>query len=320
MNSETDNLPAEGGTDNARSLTLEDAANLNWEPEDEANPEGVPQPEEESGEEPGAEPENGTEEEAEGEGEPSEEPEPAAQAEPSDDAPVSVNGKTIPLKDLKAGYMMQADYSRKTLEVANRRRDLDAMTTRVEQSANAMAEFLARQIPEMPDPSLAQTNPGAYVQAKAAHEAALSQVQNIFAQMGQVKTVANTLNAQQQAELVEQGLAKLAEEFPQTSTPEGRKAFFDVAASTARDLGYSDEEISRETDPRMFALAHYAALGLKAEQAKKKALEKVASVPPVTQPKRQKSAAASNAARNRDAMARLRKTGSIDDAMGIDFE
>lgn len=244
----------------------------------------------------------------------------ASAADLKDDVIVVVNGEQKTLAELKTGYFRQADYSRKTLELTEKRRDLEAMTARVTTSVNAIAEFLSKQIPEAPDASLAMTDPGRYVREKAMHDAAMVQINAILEQANAPKEVANKLTAEQRSELLQSENAKLAEAFPTTATPEGRKKFFESAASAAKELGYSDEDIRGVTDHRMFALAHYARLGLAAEKAKAKAAQKVANVPPVAPNKRQQGATASKARANREAMKRLTQTGSIHDAMAIDFD
>ena len=322
MTGESDNLPT-GGTDTAHSLSLDEAANLDfYDPsEDNVEDEQEQQSEDETDEAEGQEAdETETAEDddtAEDEGEEAEE---SANPEPEDDVTVTMNGEKLALSELKAGYQRQQDYSRKTQEVANTRRDLEALSARVTKSVNTLADFLAQQIPEAPNPSLAMTDPGKFVQQKAVHDAAVAQVNAILSQAGEVKEVADQLTGQQRSELIAQENAKLAEAFPMTATAEGRKKFFDKAASAARELGYSDDEINSATDHRMFALAHYAAIGKAAEQAKAKAVKKVENKPPVAQQKRQSGAKASHAARNREAMKRLARTGSIADALAIDFD
>lgn len=311
--SESDNLP-EGGTDTA--LSLEDAASIDFYDPEEDNVEADEQPQEatedpEEPEETIAEEDDETDAEDEG-------AEEAANPEPTDDVTVTVNGEQVPLSDLKAGYMRQADYSRKTQEVATRRRDLEALSARVNTSVEAIADFLIKQIPEPPNPQLAMTNPNEFVQKKAMHDAAVQQVNALLSQAGDVKDVTNTLTAEQRKELLAEENAKLAERFPTTATNEGRQKFFETAATAARELGYSDEEIQAVADSRMFTLAHYAALGLKAEQARGKAKAKVSTAPPVAPQKRQQNR--SNTRRNQEAMKRLARTGSIEDAMAIDFD
>ena len=75
------------------------------------------------------------------------------------------------------------------------------------------------------------------------------------------------------------------------------------------------------TDHRLFALAHYAKIGMEAQKAKATAAKKVASVPPVSPPKKAAlSGDAQVARKNIEAMRRLSRTGSIADAMAVDFD
>ncbi len=328
--SESDNL-ATAGTDTAVSnaLSLEDAAGIDFFDPSEDNEEvEAEQPEslaEEAGDDESEEPEE-IEADAEGDDDPAEDEdeEPAEDAdnpEPSDDVTVTINGEQVALSDLKAGYMRQADYSRKTQEVANTRRNLEAMSARVETTVNAIADFLVKQIPEAPDPQLAMTNPGEFVQRKAMHEAAVQQVNALLSQAGEVKDVANKLTDEQRKDLLMQENAKLAEAFPQTATDEGRQEFFSTASTAAKELGYSDEEIQAVADSRMFALAHYAAIGMKAEKARDKAKAKVVNAPPVApQKQRQQGGKQAAARKNKEAMKRLARSGSIHDAMQIDWD
>ena len=241
--------------------------------------------------------------------------------EPADEVHITVNGEKLPLKELKAGYMRQADYSRKTQETAQQRRDLEALSARVTQSVEVVADFLVNQIPNPPDPQLAMTNPAAFVQQKAMYEQAMQNVNALLSQAGQSKDVVNTLTAEQCNEMINSENAKLAQAFPVTATKEGREQFFNVAANAARELGYTQEEIAEAVDSRIFALAHYAAIGMRAEKAKSAAKQKVANAPPVApQKSRQQGTNSAVARRNQDAVKRLAKTGSIEDALSIDFD
>lgn len=314
--SESDNL-AQAGTDTA--LSLEQASQIDFYDPGEDNEEvEEQQPEPQTGEE---EPEQEEPASVDDEAEPEEEEGPDEESdkpEPEDDVTVTINGEKVALSDLKAGYMRQADYSRKTQEVANRRRDLEALSARVNQSVEAIADYLIRQLPAEPPAQLAVTDPGTYVRQKAIHDAAVQQLNSLLSQVGEVRQVTETLTAEQRRELLEAENAKLAEKFPTVATKEGRDKFFKAAAEAARELGYTDEEIQTAADHRMFALAHYAALGLRAEKAKSQAKAKVENKPPVAKPRRQTADA--KVLRNREAMKRLEKTGSIHDAVMIDFE
>lgn len=325
--SESDNLPS-GGTDTAQPLSIDDAMAIDFfDPsEDTEEAETAEQSQDEPGEieddqeadeiEAGADDEEG---EAEGETDEGDDAEPAP--EPTDDVHVTVNGEKIALSELKAGYQRQADYSRKTQEVAEKRKGLEALSARVIQTVEAVADFLIKQIPPEPDPQLAMTDPNRFVQMKAMHDAASAQVSALLDQTGQVKQVEQALTAEQKRELLQQENAKLVERFPVTATKEGHAKFFETATNAAKELGYSDDEIKSVMDHRTFALAYYAAMGMRAEKAQAKAKAKVQNAPPVASPKAQKQGVnASKARRNQEAMKRLARTGSIEDALAIDFD
>lgn len=317
--------PAE--SDSVRpSTSLDDPANLGfWEPEEEANPE--PEEEQISEEETAETPEDGDQEaetpdEAE-EGETTGEEDEESDASEDDPDKVVVTlqgGEQVPLKELKLGYMRDRDYRHKTQEIGNKRRSLEEMTTRVTNSVNAIADFLAKQLPDAPDASLAMTDPAKYVREKAMYDAGMAQINAIVEQANAPKDVANTLTQEQRSELLATENAKLAEAFPQTANPDGRKKFFDRAAGAAKELGYSEDDIKGVTDHRMFKLAYYARLGMEAEKAKATAAKKVEKVPPVVPNKRQTGKNAAQIRANQDAMKRLSKTGSIHDALAIDFD
>lgn len=244
-----------------------------------------------------------------------------ATAEPDDSIVIAMpGGEKLELKELKSGYMRDRDYRHKTTDLANKRRDLEALSTRVTQSANAISEALMSQVPKAPDPSMALSDPVRYVQEKAAHDGALEWVNSIVERATSAKDVVNTLTTEQQSDLIKTEVAKLTEAFPDIVKPEGKKKFFDAALGAARDIGFSDQELGAITDHRYFKVLHYAKLGMEAEAAKSKAAAKVLNVPPVAAQKRPPGVSDSKRRANQDAMKRLEQSGSIHDAMAVDFD
>jgi len=244
-----------------------------------------------------------------------------ATAEPDDSIVIAMpGGEKLELKELKSGYLRDKDYRHKTTDLANKRRELEALSTRVTQSANAISEVLMKQVPPAPEPGLALSDFVRYMQEKAQHEGALEWVNSIVEKATSAKDVVNTLTGEQQKELISSEVAKLTEAFPDIERPEGKKKYFDGTMSAARELGISDQELGAVTDHRYFKVLHYAKLGLEAEAAKAKATQKVANVPPVATQKRPAGPNAAKARANQDSMTRLTSTGSIKDAMAVDFE
>ncbi|MCA1405428.1 hypothetical protein I6F26_13700 [Ensifer sp. IC3342] len=244
--------------------------------------------------------------------------EPANEAE---DLVVTLKGgEQVPLKELKLGYMRDRDYRHKTQDLANGRRALESMSSRVTATANAVAELIAGQIPDEPPEELRLYDPQAYQRQWALHQAGLEQLSQVMALADAPTSVAAELQAAASEERLEAENAKLLEAFPETGNDEGRQAFFADAFETARELGFSDEEVREVADHRLFKLAHYARLGLIAERSRAKALQKVAAAPASVPRMKARNQAQRHQRESREAMQRLARTGSIRDAMAVDFE
>lgn len=299
------------------SNALDNSDNLNFDESDGQTNEAVEQAGTETDSETDA-PQDGQEAETTDTAEPADE---AAESPATDDATVELpSGEKLKVGELKSGYMRDRDYRHKTTELANKRRDLETLSTRVTDSVNAIADLLVKQIPPAPDASLAMTDPARYVADKAMHDAMMGQVYAVIEQAKAPKDAVNKLSDEQRQELLQSENAKLAEAFPQSAKPETRKQFFADAMGTAAELGFTPDEIGKAVDHRFYKMAHYARLGMQAEQAKAKAVQKVINVPPVVPNKRAAGATASKLRANQDAMKRLAQTGSIHDAALIDFD
>ncbi|PDT43001.1 MULTISPECIES: hypothetical protein [Sinorhizobium] len=229
-------------------------------------------------------------------------------------------GEEVPLKELKLGYMRDRDYRHKTQDLAKRGRALESMSSRVAATASAVAELVAAQIPLEPPEELRVHNPDAYQRQWALHQAGREQLARVMALGEEPADVAAELQAAASEERLEAENAKLLEAFPQTGHDEGRQAFFAEAFEAAKDLGFSDEELREVVDHRLFKLAHYARLGLLAERSRARALQKVAAAPAAAPRMKAKNQAQRQQRESREAMQRLARTGSIRDAMAVDFE
>ncbi|MEK1908178.1 MAG: hypothetical protein AAAB13_20590 [Pseudomonas sp.] len=323
---ESANLPSGGSKTVEPSTDLNNPENLNFVDSDDEEqnnpPSDAPGIESETDEasEDGQESDDPTEQQSEDDPEAEgDEPE----GKEAEDAVVVTlkGGEQVPLEELKLGYMKDRDYRLKTQEVRNKSVALEEMTARVTRTVDAIANHLAGMLPEEPQPTLAIQNPNEYTRQKAIYDSAMAQVNAIIRLANEPKEVAGKLSKEQEDELLALNDEKLAEAFPQTrKSAEERKKFFDQTFQTARDLGFTEEELKGQIDHRYFKLAYYARLGLQAEQAKSKAMAKVTQAPPAVAVGKAKGAAAQQARANQDAMKKLSKSGSIKDAMAIDFD
>ena len=295
---ETDTLPP-GGTEsvNPESDTAED----NWDYFD--PDEDTEAPEEAATDE-------GTEESA-----PTEETEESA----ADEAPQIVlpDGSKVTIEEVTKGYLRQSDYSRKTLELSQTRQALEADLQLVEGITQTFIDHLTKMVPAPPDPAMALRNPNGYVAAKAQYEAAMAQVQQLIEIGKQPKQIGEKLSqADMQAQIAAENAA-LAEKIPTVATPEGRRKFMESAAEAAQQAGFSMDDLQGVSDHRLFVLAHWANEGLKAARARETAKAKVANVPPATP---RKPGQPVQVSKNADAMRKLARSGSIRDAVKVDWE
>ena len=247
-----------------------------------------------------------------------------------DDIEIALDdGTMLPVSELKSGYMRQSDYTRKTQEVAREREvaETNAKTffqqqQIILQQRQQTEEFLMGLIPEEPDVSLIETDLARYHRAKATRDRALDEVREIIQKNNQVE--------QQLTESMQENLTKMREaeekalkqKFPRLNRPDVHTKFMDSVKGTAEQLGFSETEFNSTFDHRILSVLYYASLGLRAKQAVKtgkpsKAAKNVGSNSMNTKLN------IGNARGNRSntaALGRLRKTGSIHDAMKVDIE
>ena len=229
------------------------------------------------------------------------------------------DGTEVSLDELKSGHLRQADYSRKTLEVAETRKAVVAESNRIANITKAFIEHMGTLMPAEPPMSLAFSNPGLYTAQKAQFDAAEAQMQKLVDIGTQAKGTTDNLTNAERHELLKAEDAKLQAALPQTRTQEGRQKFFSEALSTARALGYADHELSQISDHRLYLVLNMAARGLAADKAVQAAKTKVLNVPPVA-PKAKPGQSPGQTAQQMTAIRKFARSGSLRDAAKLDWD
>lgn len=228
------------------------------------------------------------------------------------------DGTNRSVADLKSDGLRQDDYSRKTQELSNERKTVQADVARMQRITESFVDHITALVPDAPEASLALSNPGAYTAQKAQHEAAMGQVQKLI-EMGEAPAeIGAAMNEADTKAQLQQANERLIELFPEAAGGEGREVFFNGVQSAANSLGFSNQELGQVSDPRIFAMAHWAKKGLAAQAATVKAKAKVAKAPPATP--RKPGRGAGKQSGNVEAMRKLNSSGSIRDAMNVDFD
>jgi hypothetical protein len=194
--------------------------------------------------------------------------------------------KELTLSELKTLAQQGADYTKKTQQVAEQRKALEAESVAIEQARqlrDAYAERLQamEQLLSAPEQSenleyLKESDPIGY----AVKVAELSQQRE---QLHAVQVERNRIAEQQQAEqqqqlrvyLAEQS-AKLAEVLPEYSDPVKGEALRSDLRSFAKDIGFSDQELSMVRDSRQVLALHKAMLYDKLQKSKPEVTKRVA--------------------------------------------
>lgn len=318
MTNEIDNLPPGGGTETVDTHN-DDTSDFEWDyydPED--DPDTV---------EPVAE-EGTDDEEGEPEGQPEDvDPEDTAEQSDDDEAPQEAaatavvklpDGTETTVGELSQGYLRQADYSRKTQELAESRKAAKAQAEQVEKVTQTLVDHISKFIPDEPDPSLAYSNPQQYATQKAQHDAAIQQFQALLATKEEANQTRAGMDAQERQQLVQEEGQKLFAMIPEAANEKTRAAFFNGVGEAAKAIGFSEQEVLSATDHRIYALAHWAKKGMDAEKASASAKAKMAKTAPTPAKKPGKGARPTSS--NRDAMRKLAKSGSLQDALKVDFD
>lgn len=306
------NTPLTGGTDEAIS---ESDTTESWDYFD---------PEEDTEE---SQPETVTDEGETAEGETPEAEDQTEETEEAGETPVEADLKAIvhledgtqsTVEDLLKGNLRQSDYTRKMQSLSSERQAFEADTQRFEGVTQAFIDHLSSMVPAEPNPSLALTDPNRYTAQKAQYDAAIAQVQKLIEIGSKPKEIASERMKEEHSRRVADENVKLAELFPKTATKAGRDQFWSDVSAVAREVGFNENELKNVIDHRVFALAHWAKVGMDSEKAKAKARAKAEAAPPATP--RKPGQPATKANRNAEAMQKLRRSGSMRDALAVDFD
>jgi hypothetical protein len=165
----------------------------------------------------------------------------------------------VTLKELKAGYSRQADYTRKTQKLAAEHGEVMAETREVRDQYKAklgqVEEILSRMGPQKPDPALRQENPGEYAAQLAEHQAFQDSLAAISSATGAVTEEEQVEFLQAQQAHVEREWSKLVQAVPEwadqaTATQE----LTALRQFAIESYGFTPEEIDSVADSRLLLM------------------------------------------------------------------
>jgi len=203
--------------------------------------------------------------EAEDDGESEEDPEPEPVKLP-EKVTVKVDGHEIevPLEELKAGYSRTADYTRKTMALAEERKQIGYRDEALEQDRSqyqAVLEVWKQQLdaslgqePEEHLARLRQQNPAEYAARIADRQERERRLSSIMAEQQRLEREDQERRAEYAASTIREETIRLFEAMPEWKDQAVASADREAIVQYAASLGYSPQELAMVTDHRQLII------------------------------------------------------------------
>lgn len=252
-------------------------------------------------------------------------PEAEAQApEEETTVTVKIDGKDveIPISELKNGYQRQADYTRKTMEVAEQRKAAEAQIAQVQQERQAYAANLQRMQVQLEGAlqqqqqtnweELLQSDPVEYLRQQHQAQARQAQLSQVYAEQQKVAALQQAEAEQSRSAYLAQQQEELLAKLPDWK--DGAKAQAEKTAlrDYLLDAGYDRRTVETITDAKAVLLARKAMLYDQLMSKGQTAAKRVATLPQKVE--RPGQGDNPGIAPRTAAYLRLNKTGKVEDA------
>ena len=197
--------------------------------------------------------------------------------------------KEVPLSELIKGYQLGADYTKKTTEVAEQRKLVEAERAAIEeakyardtyaQRLQAIDNFLTSQMPQEDLNLLKENDPIGYAVKIAELSEKKEQLQAIRAEQSRIAQQQQSDYARAMSDRVAQEASKLAQVLPEFSDPAKGDNFRKEIRSYGKTLGFTDDELSQVYDSRHVLTLHKAMMYDKLQKSKPAITKKVNEAP-----------------------------------------
>jgi hypothetical protein len=232
--------------------------------------------------------------------------------------------KEVPLSELIKGYQLGADYTKKTTEVAEQRKLVEAERAAIEeakyardnyaQRLQAIDNFLTSQMPQEDLNLLKENDPIGYAVKIAELSEKKEQLQAIRAEQARIAQQQQSDYARAMSDRVAQEASKLAQVLPEFSDPAKGDNFRKEIRSYGKTLGFTDEELSQVYDSRHVLTLHKAMMYDKLQKSKPAITKKVNEAPRMLRAGTSGANKQSDAQKLQKQQSQLRNSGKVRDA------
>lgn len=217
--------------------------------------------------------------------------------------------KEVTIEELRKSYMMESDYRRKTSQVAEQRKAIEAKGAEIEQQLTEAKELLDFEIQNLESPEmleLKEYDPQEYLKQ-------YEKVQKKVDKFNRLQAKRQTEQAERMKEVARKEFEALTTAIPEWLDESVRSKEANDVFAKLRDFGYSDDELTRLTDHRMFVLARKAMM-LDKINAQDLEAKKLRTPPKTQQPGTPKTAEERQNSDTKALREKVRKGGNMQDA------
>ena len=248
---------------------------------------------------------------------------------------VNINGEEhqIPLDELLKGYSRQSDYTRKTQELSEHRRELDAYQNQwnaeVQQIQTERQQYVAAlqhviensmgsldQFATIDWEALKNDNPLEYITKRDEFREAQDKVRQSQYQQQQTQQLQQQEMARTHQNVLHEEHGKLVEALPEWSEPQSRQKLSTDIKAYALSQGYTQEEINSLIDHRSL-MTLYKAMKFDKASSPDVVSKKVKNKPKVIRAGSPRTKSEVGKQKRNAQMKRLRSSGHVDDAASI---
>ena len=238
---------------------------------------------------------------------------------------VKSDGKeeTVTIDQLKQSYSGQSAINKRFQEVAEARKQVEQKAAEISQREQMITQmynqaqqqgFMSQ--PQLPDANLAESDPIAYMEQRAKYDADMQSYQQQQMQMQQLQyQQQQQADEQHQAFVREQGEI-IRSKIPELADPAKSQTHWQSLMNSAKEYGFSDDEIAATADARYIQMANDAMKYRRIVANRKKAEAKGKKAKPVVKAGAKK-VADPQGAQMRKQQQRLQKSGRIEDAIDL---
>lgn len=224
----------------------------------------------------------------------------------------------------RRGNLRDADYRRKTMEIAATRKELETKLSDIaqksqffDQNVNFAIALAQAHMPRPPDQSLLHSDPIGYLEQRAAYEEGASQLQQLVAAKQQAEQESQSRIAVEMTTILHAEKDQLVAAMPELATPAKARQFNDDLSKSIERYGFTARDLAQVADHRLILLAKDAMAYQRLMANRPKAQAKANNATPMQVPGHRPGPGEAKARVSKDKWDSLRRDGSLESGAAV---